>query len=312
MDHFSQTIVNAVSAAKHAVVKIDVYRRQSGKLRPSGAGSGFVFTSDGYLFTNYHVVKQADRLMVSLENENEIEAELAGADPDTDLALLKVFHHGHRFARLGDANELATGQIVLAIGNPLGYDHTVTMGVVSALGRSLRTQSGNLVDQVIQTDAALNPGNSGGPLINLDGEVVGVNTAVLQGAQGLSFSVAINSAKEIADQLIRTGRVFRAYLGLALQVIELVPRLRNHYQLPNKHALFVVSLDPDSPASRSQIQPGDILVSFNRRAIQSLTELSRELSKREIVDAIDVGLIRHGQHLQVPIFPLERAVPKNH
>jgi S1-C subfamily serine protease len=304
MDQLSQAIIEAVKRVKHSVVKIDVYRTQAGKLRPAGSGSGFIFSSDGLLLTNHHVIKDAQRIMVGLGNENEIEAELIGADPDTDLALLKVYASGFTVAKLGDAHRLEIGQLVLAIGNPFGYQHTVTMGVVSALGRTLRAQNGSLVDHVIQSDAALNPGNSGGPMINLDGEVVGVNTAVLQGAQGLSFSVAINTAKEIADQLIRNGRVFKAYLGLALQEIELVPKLRQRFQLSNNKALFVVSMDPDSPASRSQLQAGDIIVSFHQRTVQSLHDLFKELSKREILDAIDVSVIRNSELLHFSIFPV--------
>lgn len=307
MEQFSQPIIEAVRRVKPAVVKIDVFGNAQRKRRPAGSGSGFIFSSDGYVFTNHHVIRGASRVMVAAGNENEIEADLVGADPDSDLALLKISASGCAFARLGDVNQLEIGQIVLAIGNPFGYQHTVTMGVVSALGRTLRAQNGTLVDHVIQTDAALNQGNSGGPLITLDGEVVGVNTAVLQGAQGLSFSVPINTAKEIAEQLMRTGRVFRAYLGLSLQEVELVPRLRHFYQLPNTKALFVVSIDPDSPASRSQIEAGDLVVAFNRRPVQSLHELFRELSRKENLEVADVRIIRGSQILHVPIFPAERA-----
>src|SRR6478752_5641485 len=209
MDAFSQMIIDAVAQVKNAVVKIDVYKTVQGKLRPSGSGSGFIFSSDGLIFTNSHVVNGASKIMVSLLNENEIEATLIGKDPDTDLAILKIYADGYSVAKLGKAADLQIGQLVIAIGNPYGYQHTVTTGVVSALGRSLRTQSGRLVDNVIQSDAALNPGNSGGPMITTEGEVIGVNTAVIQGAQGLSFSVDINTAKEIARQLISSGKVFK-------------------------------------------------------------------------------------------------------
>jgi len=189
MDAFSQMIIDAVAQVKNAVVKIDVYKTVQGKLRPAGSGSGFIFSSDGLIFTNNHVVNGAEKIMVSLLNENEIEATLIGKDPDTDLAILKIYSEGYSVSKLGDAETLQIGQLVIAIGNPLGYQHTVTTGVVSALGRTLRSQNGMLVDNVIQSDAALNPGNSGGPMITTDGEVVGVNTAIIQGAQGLSFSV---------------------------------------------------------------------------------------------------------------------------
>ena len=217
MDAFSQTIIGAVNQVKNAVVKIDVYKTISGKLKPAGGGSGFIFSSDGLIFTNNHVVHGASKIMVSLLNENEIEATLIGMDPDTDLAILKIYANGFSSARLGDASTLQIGQFVIAIGNPLGYQHTVTTGVVSALGRTMRTQSGMMVDNVIQSDAALNPGNSGGPMITTDGEVVGVNTAIISGAQGMSFSVNIDTAKEVASQLIKNGKMFKAYLGFMLQ-----------------------------------------------------------------------------------------------
>jgi S1-C subfamily serine protease len=180
MDAYSQMIVDAVALVKNAVVKIDVYKETNGKLRPAGSGSGFIFSSDGLIFTNCHVVNGAEKIMVSLLNENEIEATLIGKDPDTDLAILKIYSEGYSVAKLGDAETLQIGQLVIAIGNPLGYQHTVTTGVVSALGRTLRSQNGMLVDNVIQSDAALNPGNSGGPMITTDGEAVGVNTAIIQ------------------------------------------------------------------------------------------------------------------------------------
>ena len=220
MDPFSKLIIDAVDKTKNAVVKIDVFRKaKDGKLRPSGSGSGFIFSSDGMVFTNCHVVDGADKIMVSLLNENEIEGFLIGKDPDTDLAILKIYTEGYSVAKLGNAEDLKIGQFVIAIGNPYGYQHTVTTGVVSATGRTLRTQSGRLVDNVIQSDAALNPGNSGGPMINTDGEVIGVNTAIIQGAQGLSFSVDINTAKEIARQLIQSGKIFKAYIGVMLQEV---------------------------------------------------------------------------------------------
>ncbi len=221
MDVFSQMIIGAVNQVKNSVVKIDTYKTAQGKLRPAGSGSGFIFSSDGLIFTNHHVVQGAEKIMVSLLNENEIEATVVGKDPDTDLAILKIYTDGFSTARLGDASNLQIGQFVIAIGNPLGYQHTVTTGVVSALGRSMRTQSGRIVDNVIQSDAALNPGNSGGPMITTDGEVVGVNTAIINGAQGISFSVDINTAKEVATQLIKNGKVFKAYLGFMLQEVPL-------------------------------------------------------------------------------------------
>lgn len=304
MDAFSSMIVDAVDKVKNAVVKIDVYKNANGKFKPAGSGSGFIFSSDGLIFTNSHVVHKADRIMVALLNENEIEATLVGEDPDTDLAILKIYSEGYSVARLGDASQLQIGQFVIAIGNPYGYQHSVTAGVVSALGRTLRTQSGRLVDNVIQSDAALNPGNSGGPMINTDAEVIGVNTAMINGAQGLSFSVDINTAKEIATQLLKDGKVFKAYLGLALQEVPVNQKILRHYHLPNKRGLFVVSMEPDSPASRSQLKEGDIIVSFNGKAMNSLHELFKELTRREIITAVDVSVIRHTELLNFSVFPV--------
>ncbi len=300
-------IISAVQAVKNAVVKIDVYKTVQGKLKPAGSGSGFVFSSDGLIYTNNHVVNGAEKIMVSLLNENEIEAQLIGKDPDTDLAILKIYTDGYSIARLGDSSQLQIGQLVIAIGNPLGYQHTVTTGVVSALGRSLRSQAGMLVDNVIQSDAALNPGNSGGPMITTEGEVVGVNTAIIQGAQGLSFSVAINTAKDIANQLITTGRVFKAYLGFALQEIPLNQKIARHHHLPNEQGLFITGIEPDSPASRSQVKEGDIIVGFNGKPVNSTHGLFKELSKKEILSMVDIDVVRHTELLKLNIFPVQKS-----
>jgi S1-C subfamily serine protease len=306
MDSFSQMIIDAVALVKNAVVKIDVYKTIQGKLRPAGSGSGFIFSSDGLIFTNNHVVHGAEKIMVSLLNENEIEATLIGTDPDTDLAILKIYSDGYSVAKLGNAETLQIGQLVIAIGNPLGFQHTVTTGVVSALGRTLRSQNGMLVDHVIQSDAALNPGNSGGPMITTDGEVVGVNTAVIQGAQGLSFSVDINTAKEVASQLIKNGKVFKAYLGFQLQEVNINAKVKHHYHLPNDKGLFIVNIEENSPASRSQVRAGDIIVAFNNKPVQTLHQLFRELTKKEILTMVDIAVIRHAERLNVGIFPIQR------
>ena len=305
MDAFSQMIIDAVEKTKNAVVKINVFKSIKGKLRPVGSGSGFIFSSDGLVFTNSHVVHGAEKIMVSLLNENEIEGIILGEDPDTDLAILKIYTEGYSVAKLGDASQLQIGQFVIAIGNPYGYQHTVTTGVVSALGRTLQTQSGKLVDNVIQSDAALNPGNSGGPMITTDGSVIGVNTAMIQGAQGLSFSVDINTAKEIAQQLIRNGKVFKAYLGILLQEITINPKIKQHFNLSNKNGLFVTRIEPDSPASRSQLQEGDIIINFNGRHVNSTHELFKELSRKEILTIVDISVIRRTEVVNFTIAPLE-------
>jgi S1-C subfamily serine protease len=306
MDTFSTMIIEAVDKTKNAVVKIDVFKTEKGKLRAAGSGSGFIFSSDGLIFTNCHVVDGAEKIMVSLLNENEIEAELIGKDPDTDLAILKIYAQGYSVAKLGDASQLQIGQFVIAIGNPYGYQHTVTTGVVSALGRTLQTQSGRMVDNVIQSDAALNSGNSGGPMINTDGEVVGVNTAVIQGAQGLSFSVDINTAKEIARQLIKDGKVFKGFLGLQLQDVPVNEKVRQHHKIPNRTGIFITRIEPDSPASRSQLMEGDIIISFNNKNVGSSNELFKELTNRSILNMTDISVIRHTSLLNFIIVPVEK------
>lgn len=307
MDSFSQLIIDAVGKVKNAVVKITVYKTVKGKLHPAGSGSGFVFSSDGFIFTNHHVVDGAERVMVSLLNENEIEATLVGKDPDTDLAILKIYTEGYSTARLGNTNDLQIGQFVIAIGNPLGYQHTVSTGVVSALGRTMRTPSGMTIENVIQSDAALNPGNSGGPMITTDGDVIGVNTAIISGAQGLSFSVDINTAKEVASQLIQNGKVFKAYLGLSLQEVDITPKVLRHYHLPNRKGLFVAGIEPTSPSALSQLREGDIIVSFHDKPVNSLADLFKELTRKDILTLVNISVIRHTELLNFGIFPIQKA-----
>lgn len=304
MDAFSNIVVEAVNTIKNAVVKIDVLKQKSGRLVPEASGSGFVFSSDGLIFTNSHVVKGAEKLTISLLDGSEEEAFLVGEDPDTDLAVIKSYAKGYSVARLGDSDNLKIGQLVVAIGNPYGYQHTVTTGVVSALGRTLRTNSGRLVDNVIQSDAALNPGNSGGPMVNADGEVVGVNTAVIRGAQGLSFAVGINTAKEIAGHLIKDGKVTKAYLGVMLQEITINPRIVNFYGLKNRKGLLVVSVEKNSPASRSVLREGDIIIEFEGKPINNTNELFKLLTKDKIEHWTQLTIVRTTQKMDVPIYPV--------
>ncbi|HEY6083150.1 MAG TPA: trypsin-like peptidase domain-containing protein [Chitinophagaceae bacterium] len=307
MDSYSQVIYDAVEAAKKSVVKIERLASVNNKKTVKGSGSGFFFSSDGYLFTNSHVVHDAPELRVVLYDGSRHVAALAGEDPDTDLAILKI-HDAVDFqaAQLGDIRDVKIGQLVIAIGNPLGFQHTVTAGVISALGRTLHSQSGKTIDNIIQTDAALNPGNSGGPLIDYRGFVIGVNTATIAGAQGLCFAISINTAKDIAEELIRYGKVKRAYLGLILQQIELVPRLREIHQLKNKTALFISGVEENSPASRAGILEGDIIISFNDQAILTSDELFRVLKKDRIGSFQYMGIIRNNRKMELRVTPAER------
>ncbi|QHT71969.1 PDZ domain-containing protein [Rhodocytophaga rosea] len=303
MDAFSNIVVGAVSNIKNAVVKIDIFKRQNNKFIAAGSGSGFIFSSDGLIFTNSHVVKSADKIKVSLLDGAEEEAFLIGDDPDTDIAVIKIYASGYSIAKLGNSEDLKIGQLVIAIGNPYGYQHTVTTGVVSALGRTLRTTSGRLVDNVIQSDAALNPGNSGGPMVNAEGEVVGVNTAVIRGAQGLSFAVGINTAKDIAGYLIKEGKVLKAYLGVMMQEININPRIINFYGLKNSKGLFVISIEKNSPASRTALREGDIIIGFDNSTVNNSNELFKLLTKDRIEKPAQLTIIRSAQKLDISISP---------
>ncbi len=310
MDSYSQLIIDAVEKAKTAVVKIDTFKSKAGKTEPKGSGSGFLFSSDGYLFTNSHVVHDADKIKVTLYDGSVNAGTIIGEDPDFDLAVVKTSAYGYTPAVLGDSSQIKIGQLVVAIGNPYGFQHTVTAGVVSALGRSLRSQSGRLMDNIIQTDAALNPGNSGGPLINSDGEVIGVNTATILGAQGLCFSIGINTAKDIAIQLIQEGKVRRAFMGIRTQEINTITKLLHHHNLKNEKVLFVISVEPNSPASRAGIKDGDFIVSFAGKTINSQDELFKLLTADIIGQTQKITVIRNQQLLDLYITPIESGEHK--
>ena len=306
MDSYSATIIDAVEKVKTAVVKIELYKNDKNREVPVGTGSGFLFSSDGFLFTNSHVVHNAETIKVKLYDGSTRLAALIGEDPDTDLAILKISEADFKPAKLGDAEILKIGQLVIAIGNPLGFQHTVTAGVVSALGRTLEGQTGRMMDSMIQTDAALNPGNSGGPLINTDGEVVGVNTATIRGAQGLCFAISITTAKEIASQLIRFGKVKRAYLGVVMQQIDLVPKLRAIHQLQNKQALFISAVADGSPAQKAGILSGDIILSLNNQMVETSDGLFKMLTEDKIGQFQYIGILRNNYKTEFRITPVQK------
>jgi S1-C subfamily serine protease len=308
MDVISDIIVNAVESSKNAVVKIDCFKKEKDKISPAGSGSGFIFSSDGYIFTNYHVIQNAERITVTLIDGRETQAEIVGKDSDSDLAVIKIYEPNLTVSKLGDSSQLKIGQLVVAIGNPFGYQHTVTAGVVSALGRSLRSVTGRMIDNIIQTDAALNPGNSGGPLINTDSEVIGVNTATILQAQGLCFSISINSAKAIADMLIRDGRVRKAYIGISMQDVNLHHRVINYHHLENKRGIFVMAVEKNSPAEKAGVKEGDVIVSFNGKPVNSGDDLFRMLGKETISMHTPLTVIRKNSILfSFDVVPLEKA-----
>jgi len=305
MDAFSEMVITAVDSAKTSIVKIDTWKNQNGKSVPRGSGSGFFFSSDGYLFTNSHVIHGADKIRIMLYDGESYEAALVGEDPDSDLAVIKADAKNFQIAKLGDSNNLRIGQFVIAIGNPYGFQHTVTTGVISALQRSLRSTTGRLMDNIIQTDAALNPGNSGGPLINSDGDVIGVNTAAIPGAQGLCFAISINTAKAIAGKLMRFGKVRRAYLGISSQQVDFIPRFAHYHNLKNKRALFVVNVESNSPAQQAGVKDGDFVIAFNDVLIESSDDLFKMLTEEKIGIFQHLTVVRNNQKLDLRITPVE-------
>jgi S1-C subfamily serine protease len=306
-DAYSRAVVGAAERVSPSVVNIEVRSRRGGEARgrrgSGGSGSGFVFTPDGFVLTNSHVVHGASRLEVTLNDGRACEAELVGDDPETDLAVVRTGAQNLLPVELGDSQVVRPGQLVVAIGNPYGFQCTVTAGVVSALGRSLRTRAGRLIDDVIQTDAALNPGNSGGPLVDSRGRVVGVNTAVILPAQGICFAIAVNTAKFVAGRLIKEGRVRRSYIGVAGQNVPLPRRVAHFYRLPSETGLLVVSIEPGSPAARAGLREGDVIIGFDGRDIAGIDDLHRLLTDERVGVGAPLNVIRHTEKLTLEITP---------
>ena len=310
LDAYSNAVTRAAELVSPSVVKIDVHKRSGQGDRP-GSGSGFVITPDGFILTNSHVVHGAERIEVTLADGRRPDAHLVGTDPDTDLAVLRVYAPNLKPVRLGDSNQLRVGQLAIAIGNPYGFQYTVTAGVVSALGRSFRAQSGRLMDNLIQTDAALNPGNSGGPLVNSRGEVIGVNTMVILPAQGLCFAIAINTAKTIAGWLIKDGVIRRSYIGVGGQTAKIHQRVVRHFNLPNETGMLVLGVEPGSPASRAGLREGDIVVEFNGQPIAGIDDLHKQLTGAQVGVRSPLTVIRHNEKFLLEIVPEESAVRNN-
>ena len=309
LDAYSQAVTRVVERVSPAVVTIDV-RSRGAKTRRSpaqaGTGSGFVFAEDGLILTNSHVVDSAAEIGVTLPDGRECGADLIGQDRDTDTAVIRISASDLSAVEFGDSQALRPGQLVVAIGNPYGFQHTVTAGVVSALGRSLRAKTGRLIEHVIQTDAALNPGNSGGPLVTANGKVVGVNTAIISGGQGLSFAVPISTVLTVLPVLLRDGRVRRGYLGVAGQDVPLLRRVTRFHRLAQTNAVLVISLENDGPARAAGLRDGDIIVSLDTQPVTSLDDLHKLLTEDRIGRPAVLGVLRGPERLDIRVTVADR------
>src|SRR3989449_1278769 len=296
LDAYSQAVIGAVEAVGPAVV--NVHRGDA------GAGSGVIFTPDGLVLTNHHVVHGAARVEVNLTDGRVLRADVIGQDAGTDLAVLRV-DATLPFARFGDSRRVRVGQVAIAIGNPFGFQHSVTTGVISALGRSLRSQSGRLIDDIIQTDASLNPGNSGGPLVTTRGDVIGINTAMILPAQGLCFAIASNTARFVAARLIRDGRIRRSYIGVAGQNVPIPRAVARANQLAVTSGVLVVSVEPSSPATNAGVPNRDVILAFAGQPVTGIDDLHRELTDDGIAVASPLTILRRGARRQLTVVPAE-------
>lgn len=310
LDSYSQAVTRVVEKVGPAVVNIRVHKasREKGSGSESGgSGSGFVIAPDGFILTNSHVVHGADKLEVTLADGQQFAGELVGEDPETDLAVVRINASQLAHARLGNSKSIRVGQIAVAIGSPFGFQQTVTAGVVSALGRSMRSQSGRLIDNVIQTDAALNPGNSGGPLVNAQGEVIGVNTAIILPAQGICFAIASKTAEFVAAWLIKEGRIRRSWIGVVGQNVPVHRRVVRFHHLAADQGVLVAGIESGSPASRAGLREGDVIVAFANEPISGIDELHRYLVAKVIGLPTVLTVIRHTEKLELTVTPEELA-----
>jgi S1-C subfamily serine protease len=313
LDAYSRAVISAAERVSPSVVNLDVQTNPRGKQRARyglpeelrGTGSGFIFTPDGFILTNSHVVHRADKIAVTLPDGRRFEGDMVGEDPDTDLAVVRINGANFLATPLGDSEKIRVGQLVIAIGNPYGFQCTVTSGVVSALGRSLRSLSGRLIDNVIQTDAALNPGNSGGPLVTSQGDVIGVNTAMILAAQGICFAIGINTAKFVAGRLIKEGKIRRSYIGLGGQNVPLLRRVVRFHHLPVESGVLVVSIEENSPAKRAGLSEGDIIVGFDSQPVAGIDDLHRMLTEEKLGRRTTLTIIRQTEKLNLSIIPEE-------
>jgi S1-C subfamily serine protease len=310
LDAYSTAVVEAARRASPAVVNIDVRHHPvpgaRGHRAPGGgSGSGFLFTPDGFILTNSHVVHGATTIEVTLSDGRNFPATLVGEDPETDLAVIEITAPNLACVEFGDSAAIQVGQLVVAIGNPYGFQYTVTAGVVSNLARSFRSANGRLIDNIIQTDAALNPGNSGGPLVDSRGRVIGVNTAIIPAAQGICFAIPGNTAQFVASRLIRDGRIKRSYIGVAGQNVPLHRRVVRYFDLPYETGMLVVGIEPDSPAQKADLQEGDVIIELDGRPVRDIDDLQRLLTDERVGVEIPMVALRRTEKRDLRITPVE-------
>lgn len=306
LDAYSRAVVGVVDKVGPAVVSIGVRKRtRSLRYGQEGAGSGVIIAPDGFVLTNHHVVEGAEDVQVRLTDGRSFSAHLVGSDPATDLAVVRAEASNLPTAELGDSDSLRVGQLVIAIGNPLGFQSTVSTGVISALGRALRSQAGRLIENVIQTDVPLNPGNSGGPLVDSRGRVIGINTAMIFMAQGISFAVPVNTVKWVVGELVTRGKVRRAYLGIAGQVRPISRRIQRHLELQAATAVEVVSVEEEGPAHQAGVREGDLMLSVNGKSVASVDDIHRLLTGWTGGSPLSLTILRNGERLQVQVIPGE-------
>jgi S1-C subfamily serine protease len=308
LDAYSRAVVFASEKVSPSVVNIEVSQKMKGRTSASemnAGGSGFLFTPDGFILTNSHVVHNANNIMVGVPDGRRLQAQLVGDDPGTDLAVIQIHAPNLQPALLGDSQRIRVGQLAIAVGNPYGFQYTVTAGVVSALGRTLRSYSGRLIDSVIQTDAALNPGNSGGPLVTSRGEVIGVNTAVILPAQGICFAIGINTAKFVVASLIRDGKVRRSSIGVGGQNVPIHRRIVRYYDLPVESGVMIVSIQPESPAQKAGLRIGDIIVGFGGIPVSGIDDLHKLLTREKVGVSIPIAIIRGTEKIVQFVVPGE-------
>ena len=306
LDAYSRAVVGVVEKVGPAVVSIAVKKQsRSRRIEGEGAGSGVVIAQDGFVLTNNHVIERANEVEVELTDGSTFPAQVVGADPATDLAVVRTGASGLPTAELGDSSSLRVGQLVIAIGNPMGFESTVSTGVISALGRALRSPSGRLIENVIQTDVPLNPGNSGGPLVDSRGRVIGINTAMLSMAQGISFAVPVNTARWVAGELLTRGKVRRAFLGLAGQVRPLSRRVQRYFELRASTAVEVVSVEENSPARRAGLHERDLIVALNGHNVANVDDIHRLLSGLPAGSTLRLSILRGGERRELHVVPGE-------